>query len=135
MKSSDVIGGRVNRPRTEPPWPVTIPDGNWFAVYRHCLYSGEDGSFCTRKPVSRGNFYCGKHGGSKPLTLQRSKERYLMWCLMGEPFLSSKSFETFTTMFLKRLLDRIDKMPVMAQLKLLEIAVDLLNGGDGNVDQ
>jgi hypothetical protein len=124
------------RPRTEPPWPVTISDGNWYNCYPKCLANTADGEFsCKRRPISRGNFYCGTHGGYAPQVIQRAKERHLMWLLLGEPFVHPDAFDTFVTMFLKRMLDRIVIMRPKDQMRLLEIAVDLVNGGDGVVSK
>ena len=123
------------RPRYEPPWPADIPDGDWFAVYPTCMRVKANGEWCKVRPCSRGNFYCGEHGGCVPQVLAKAKERYLMWLLLGEPFLNPDAFEVFVAMFLKRMLDRIDGMTPANQIKLLEIAVDLINEGDGLVNQ
>jgi hypothetical protein len=66
------------------------------------------------------------HGGLLPSVVIKARERYIMWCLADEPFLNPKYFDRFMTLWVKMLTDQIMKVPVNTQIKLLEIAVELI---------
>lgn len=124
------------RRRFEPPWPVNIPNGNWYEAYPRCLRPSQNGQFnCEIRPMTRGNFYCKMHGGDNPHTLRKSKERYIYWCMAGEPFLNPDIFDQFMVIWLKRLGDRLMEMPVSKQLKFLEIAAELLKERDAETSE
>lgn len=127
---------KTKRRRFEAPWPADALSGEWYKAYPYCLRASRDGTFnCKNRPATRGNFYCNLHGGLNKHTVRKSKERYIYWCLTGEPLLNPDIFDEFVVIWVKRLGDRIMQVPVSQQLRFLEIAVELLKEDDADTSE
>ena len=119
---------RMKRRKVEPDWPTKLAD--WYEAYPKCLRATIHGDRdCKKRPYSRGNFFCGEHGGNHPMAVKAAKRRYLMWALAGEPMLRPEMFETFMVLFTNALIDRMAGMSLTNQLKLLEIGASILKEG------